>query len=66
MDAAGVSPVVAMRITGHKTDSMWRRYRIVNEADIEKALAVTQAAVRHAPPSNVADLGAARARKANG
>jgi integrase len=64
MDAAGVSPVVAMRITGHKTDSMWRRYRIVNEHDIEKALAVTQAAVKTAPPSNVTALGAAREARA--
>lgn len=27
-----------MKITGHETDSMWRRYSIVDEDDIEQAL----------------------------
>jgi len=31
-----------MKITGHATDSMWRRYRIVDEDDIERALTVTR------------------------
>ena len=43
MDRSGrVSPAVAMKITGRATDSMWRRYRIVDEDDIERALIVTQ------------------------
>jgi integrase len=43
MDRTGrVSSAVAMKITGHVTDSMWRRYRIVDEHDIERALTVTQ------------------------
>ena len=42
MYKAGVSQVVAMKISGHKTDSVYRRYRIVDEDDIEKALPVTQ------------------------
>jgi len=33
-----VSETVAMQITGHETSSMYRRYRIVDEGDIEKAL----------------------------
>lgn len=43
MDRSGrVRPTVAMRITGHETDSMWKRYRIVDEDDIEQALTATQ------------------------
>jgi hypothetical protein len=46
MDRSGqVRPTVAMRITGHETDSMWERYRIVDEDDIERALTATQAYV---------------------
>jgi len=34
-----------MKITGHETDAMWRRYSIVDEDDIEQALSVVQAYV---------------------
>jgi hypothetical protein len=60
MERAGVSQAVAMKITGHKTPSVYRRYRIVNEDDIERALAQTQEAIRQAPPTNVTDLTQAR------
>jgi integrase len=43
MVAAGVPPQVAMRITGHRTDAMFRRYAIVNEEQKREALAKTQA-----------------------
>ena len=36
---AGVPQVVAMRITGHKTPSMFRRYSIVETGDMARALA---------------------------
>lgn len=36
--AAGVSQAVAMRITGHLTPSMFRRYQIVESADVARAL----------------------------
>jgi hypothetical protein len=49
-----------MKITGHRTDSVYRRHGIVNEADIEQALATVEAAVRQSPPSKVASLSAAR------
>src|SRR5260370_625636 len=37
MRRAGVSQVVRMRITGHRTDSMERRYNIVDVEDIKAA-----------------------------
>ena len=37
MRRAGVSQVVRMRITGHRTDSMERRYNIVDVEDIRTA-----------------------------
>jgi integrase len=44
MERAGVSQAVAMKITGHKTASVYRRYRIVDERDLRDALAKTEAA----------------------
>jgi integrase len=40
--AQGIGPEVGMKITGHETDSMWRRYSIVDEDDIERALTAVQ------------------------
>jgi len=31
-----------MQISGHRTDSMFRRYAIVAESDVRKALRMTQ------------------------
>jgi integrase len=56
MDKAGVSESVAMRISGHKTNSVYRRYRIVDEQDIEHALVSTEAAVKQAPLGMVKTL----------
>ena len=44
MERAGVSQAVAMKVTGLKTASVYRRYRIVDENDVREALARTEAA----------------------
>jgi hypothetical protein len=36
IERAGVSQAVAMKITGHKTASVYRRYRIVDEDDMRE------------------------------
>jgi integrase len=43
MRRAGVSQVVRMKISGHKTDSMERRYNIVDTDDITSAKALMEA-----------------------
>ena len=42
MRRAGVPQVVRMRITGHRTDSMERRYNIVDVDDIRVAKELIQ------------------------
>jgi integrase len=39
LDRAGVPRQTAKQITGHKTDAVYNRYRIVNEQDIREGLA---------------------------
>jgi hypothetical protein len=39
MERAGVSRSVAMKVTGHKTEAIYRRYAIVAERDIAEGLA---------------------------
>lgn len=53
-DRAGVGQAVAMQITEHKTASIYRRYRIVNEEDNRAAL--ERASAQPVPASNVATL----------
>lgn len=40
---SGVSQTVAMSISGHRTDAMFRRYNITSDADQRAALTVRQA-----------------------
>ena len=41
MDRAGVSRHIAMAITGHKSESMHKRYNIVDDADLRAARSST-------------------------
>jgi len=57
MLAAGVPQAVAMKITGHRTDSMFRRYAIVDEEQKREALAKTQQYVATSAERKVVAIG---------
>jgi integrase len=38
MERAGVPRSVAMQLTGHRTESIYRRYAITNEADLSRGV----------------------------
>jgi len=56
MLAAGVPQAVAMRITGHRTDAMFRRYAIVDEEQKREALAKTQQHVAQSAERKVVSM----------
>ncbi len=56
MLAAGVPQVTAMKLSGHKTDSMFRRYAVDSESDLRKALRATQRYLATVKKENVVAL----------
>jgi hypothetical protein len=56
MDRAGVSQTMAMALSGHKTASVYRRYRIVDESDLRDSLERTQASLATRPPGTVTPI----------
>lgn len=49
LSRAGIPEVVAMKITGHKTSSMYRRYRIVDENELREAQERLQGHLKELP-----------------
>jgi integrase len=60
LSRAGVPEAVAMEITGHKTRSMYRRYRIVDERDLREATERLQAHLESQDGAKVIPLKANR------
>ena len=54
-------PLLPMKISGRKTTTVYRRYRIVDEEDIRDALARTQASLEQQPRSRTVTQIRARA-----
>jgi integrase len=52
LERAGVSRSVAMKLTGHKTESVYRRYAIVSEGDLAEGV-TKLAGLRTEPPARV-------------
>ena len=57
MDREGVGQSTAMKITGHKTVSVYQRYRIVSQRDIQEALERTNAANARKKERRVVPIG---------
>jgi hypothetical protein len=54
MIAAGVPQSIAMKVSGHKTNSMFLRYAISSETDLRSALKQTQECLKTVKESVIA------------
>jgi hypothetical protein len=45
LELSGVTQNTAMKLTGHKTASVYRRYAVTSEADLRAALSRAQATI---------------------
>jgi integrase len=59
MIRAGVAQTIAMKITGHKTATMFQRYNIADTSDLREALSAT-ALYREAKREKVRSIAARR------
>jgi hypothetical protein len=66
MDRNGVTQPVGMLISGHKTVSVYRRYRIVSDQDVREAFKRTQQGNAKARGSRVVAMKAPTRGKAKG
>ena len=71
LERAGISRSVAMKVTGHKTEAVYRRYAIVVESDLRDAGSKLTAVLGTTPESGPLNSGdnsvaARKARRLNG
>lgn len=59
MIRAGVDRMVAMMISGHKTESVFNRYNITDDRDLEEAIRKTDAYVSQLPKERQNPFGSA-------
>ena len=64
LERAGVSRSVAMKLTGHKTEAVYRRYAIVSEGDLAEGVA--KLARLYTMPAGAAQVVPITRREANG
>ncbi len=67
LERAGVSRSVAMKLVGHKTEAIYRRYAIVSEADLREGTSKLSAlyATEEAAAPTVVPLAAAQAGRSS-
>jgi hypothetical protein len=52
LEQSGVSRSVAMKLTGHKTEAVYRRYAIVSSSDLQATVGKLDTALGHNPGHN--------------
>jgi len=65
MERRGVPRSVAMKLTGHKTESVYNRYAIVSDTDLQAAAAKLEAPTAHSPVHSPVLSGRGKTRRVN-